>query len=961
MLRLTILTCVLAVLAAPPPAPAAPPRPPNVIFILADDIGYGDLGCYGATKHRTPHCDRLAREGTRFTDGHAPSAVCTPTRYAFMTGEYAWRKPNTGILSGEAGLIIEPGRTTVASMLKRAGYATGVVGKWHLGLGTHPTDYNVDIRPGPLDIGFDEAWLLPATGDRTPCVWIDGRRVAGLDPADPIRLDYSVQRGEPRSFVAGIPRIGAQEGGRTAIWKDEEIADVIAAKGVDFIERHRDGPFFLFFNTHDIHVPRAPHPRFRGTSDTGVRGDAVHSFDWTVGRILEALDRLRIAEDTLVILTSDNGGTLDNNGPDVEHGVGSPHANDGHAHNGPLRGGKGSVSEGGTRVPFIVRWPARVRPGTSDALVSHVDMLASLAAIVGQPLAEADGPDSIDVSPALLDGRPGRTELVEHGRGLALRMGTWKYVPARSAARRAAARAPELYDLAADIGETRNVVGEQPDIAARMEERLTAIEREGRSRPAGNAATAPRRPNIVYVIIDELGYYEPSYMGNPNIRTPNIDRLAGEGVRCRNVMAGSSVCAPTRCCLLTGKHSGHTSVRSNGGGTPLRAEEPTIASMLKPLGYATGGFGKWGCGGRGSTGVPELHGFDVFLGYYDQVHAHTYYPPYLIRNSREIPLAGNNGGNAGAVYSQYVIHEAALNFIREHATGPFFAYLPYTPPHGNFSIPDDDPAWAVYRDKPWPEQARRYAAMVTMIDRQVGEVVDLLRELGVEENTMIFFSGDNGGADYFASPERPRGLHLANKHPRTGVEFRGAKGSLYEGGVRVPFFVRWKGTIAPGRVSDHLGYFPDVMPTIAEATGATCPADTDGISLMPELLGERVAGRPQKQHDYLYWELNGWTAIRQGDWRAVRPNRSRDWELYDLSSDPAESKDLAATAPERLAKLVALASQAHRPAVEGTFASTAEHERDRRAKSGRHDEAGPPTTPEAGSSEKSPRRTKDRR
>lgn len=476
------IACLIAGLAAT--AAAAPPGPPNVVFILADDLGYGDLGCYGAMKHRTPHCDRLAREGLRFTDAHSPSAVCTPTRYAFMTGEYAWRKPDTGILSGEAGLIVTPGRTTVASLLERAGYATGVVGKWHLGLGTQPTDYNVEIRPGPLDIGFDEAWLLPATGDRTPCVWIEGRRVVGLDLADPIRLDYSVQRGEPRSFVAGIPRIGSQEGGRAAVWKDEEIADVIAAKGVDFIERHRDGPFFLYCSTHDIHVPRVPHPRFRGTSDTGVRGDAVHSFDWTVGRILDALDRLKIADDTLVILTSDNGGILDNNGPDVEHGVGSPDANRGHAHNGPLREGKGSVHEGGTRVPFIVRWPARVEPGTSAALVSHVDMLASLAALVGQPLAEADGPDSIDVLPALLGGGPGRAELVEHGRGLALRMGDWKYIPPSAAGKRAEPPGPQLYDLDADIGETNNLAAARPEIAARMEARLTEIKHRGRSRDA---------------------------------------------------------------------------------------------------------------------------------------------------------------------------------------------------------------------------------------------------------------------------------------------------------------------------------------------------------------------------------------------------------------------------------------------------------------------------------------------
>jgi len=448
---------------------------------------------------------------------------------------------------------------------------------------------------------------------------------------------------------------------------------------------------------------------------------------------------------------------------------------------------------------------------------------------------------------------------------------------------------------------------------------------------------SPGKPNVVYIMSDELGYYEPAFMGGRNIRTPHLDRMAAEGIRFNNLLAGSSVCAPTRCCFLTGKHGGHTSVRLNGGGTPLRAEEATMASMLKPLGYATGGFGKWGCGGRDSTGVPEKHGFDVFFGYYDQVHAHSYYPPYLIRNSEEVPLEGNVGVS-GRTYSHYLIHEAAMQFIREHAREPFFAYLPYTPPHGLFDIPDSDPAWALYKDQPWPEPARRYAAMVTMVDRQVGEVLALLKELGIDGNTLVFFSGDNGGADYFSSPEQPRGVHSANKNPQTGVEYRGKKGTLYEGGLRVPFIARWPGKIAPGRVSDYLGYFPDVMPTIAEVTGAKAPADLDGISFLPELIGSSAAGREQQQHEYLYWEIPGWTAIRQGNWRAVKPPRTEKWELYDLAADPSESQDLAAANPELLAQLTARAAKAHEPVQEGTFARTDRHERDRRAKFGKQDE-----------------------
>lgn len=448
--------------------------------------------------------------------------------------------------------------------------------------------------------------------------------------------------------------------------------------------------------------------------------------------------------------------------------------------------------------------------------------------------------------------------------------------------------------------------------------------------PHAAAPSQAAPPNVVYLMADELGYYEPGFMGGRNIATPNLDRMAAEGMVFTQMLAGSSVCAPTRCCFLTGKHGGHSSVRVNGGGTPLRADETTIAAMLKPLGYATGGFGKWGCGGRDSTGVPEKHGFDVFFGYYDQVHAHTYYPPYLIRNSEEVALPGNRGRSEGETYSHYEIHRAAMDFIRKNAEGPFFAYLPYTPPHGIFDIPDEDPAWALYRDQPWPEEARRYAAMVGMIDRQVGEIAGLLRELGIEENTLFFFSGDNGGADYFVTPEHPRGVHSANKHPETGVEFRGKKGTLYEGGLRVPFVARWPGRIAPGSVSEHLGYFPDILPTLAEATGAAAPPGIDGISILPTLTGEGT----QRDHEFLYWEMGNQVAIRQGNWRAVK---AKVWELYDLASDPSESRDLAREHPDRLAALQSLAASASEPAVEGSFSRTDRHERDRRAKTGQQD------------------------
>ncbi len=461
-------------------------------------------------------------------------------------------------------------------------------------------------------------------------------------------------------------------------------------------------------------------------------------------------------------------------------------------------------------------------------------------------------------------------------------------------------------------------------------------------RSAGPTIAAEPKPNVVYIMADELGYYELSCMGSRHIRTPNIDRMAQEGIRFTNALAGSSLCAPTRCTLMTGKHSGHTSVRTNGGGTPLRENEETIASMLKRAGYSTGGFGKWGCGGRGSTGVPEKHGFDEFFGYYDQVHAHSYFPPYLIRNSQEVPLDGNQGGRSGKTYAHYEIVERAKEFIRRNKDQPFFCYLPVTPPHGMFDIPAEDPAWSLYKDKPWPLEAKRYAAMVTMLDRNVGEIIGLLKELKLDENTIVFFCGDNGGNDYFRDEEHPRGFYGANVHPGTGVEFRGKKGNLYEGGLRIPMIVRWPNRIQPGRVSDLVWYFPDVLPTVAELAVGKAPTDIDGISILPELLGPTAAGREQKTHSYLYWELGRQTAVRMGSWKAIRTRAGADWELYDLRSDVSENKNVASDHPDIVTSIKAIAAKAHQPAVEGTFHERENHEKDRRAKwGGARSAAGP--------------------
>lgn len=434
------------------------------------------------------------------------------------------------------------------------------------------------------------------------------------------------------------------------------------------------------------------------------------------------------------------------------------------------------------------------------------------------------------------------------------------------------------------------------------------------------AADAADRPNIIYLMLDEWGYFESGHMGHSELLTPNIDRFASEGMRFTNAYAGAPVCGPTRCVLLTGLHSGHTSMRVNDGFSPIRENEATLASMLKTRGYATGGFGKWGIGGRGTSGVPESHGFDEFFGYYDQVHAHTFYPQYLIRNSSEVPLAGNSGDSfyEGETHAQVAIFKESLRFIRENGSRdssdqPFFCYLPWTPPHGLWGIDEDDPSWQVFKDKPWTvgqrtnRDARVYAAFLHMVDRQLGEILKLLKDLKIDDNTIVFLCGDNGGQDYFKTEERPHGFFAPNLNPETGERFRAGKGSLYEGGLKVPYLVRYPGKIEAGAVSDHLLGFQDVMPTLAEMTGAICP-QTDGLSFLPTLLDQPH----QQSHSYLYWEYGNQTAVRMNKWKAVVRGRD-DWELYDLSTDIGEKRDIATGHPDTLSQIVSLALESHEP------------------------------------------------
>jgi arylsulfatase A-like enzyme len=474
---------------------------PNVIFIIGDDVGYGDCSCYGATAIKTPNVDRIAKEGLRFTDAHCAASTCTPTRYALMTGQYAFRKKGTAILPGDAALIIPPGSFTLPAVFQKAGYKTAAVGKWHLGLGEgpHKTDFNTHVVPGPHEIGFDYSFIIPATGDRTPCVLMENQNVIALDTSDPISVAYDRKvgtdptgaenpelltklkpsHGHDMTIVNGVSRIGWMTGGKSARWTDEDIADNLAKRAVAFIEENKAKPFFLYFATHDIHVPRMPNARFVGQTKLGPRGDAMIEFDFQVGEVLNTLDKLGIADNTLVIVSSDNGPVLDDGYQDKAVELLGDHKPA-----GPYRGGKGTIFEGGTRIPFIARWPARIKPGVSDALVSQVDLIPSFAALVGVEVPKGAAPDAINTLPAMLgESKQGRTELIEQSGQQALRSGSWKYVPPgqgvtrnkNTGAENGSAKTGMLFDLANDIAEEHNLVTENPAQAAKMKARLAEI------------------------------------------------------------------------------------------------------------------------------------------------------------------------------------------------------------------------------------------------------------------------------------------------------------------------------------------------------------------------------------------------------------------------------------------------------------------------------------------------------
>ncbi len=425
------------------------------------------------------------------------------------------------------------------------------------------------------------------------------------------------------------------------------------------------------------------------------------------------------------------------------------------------------------------------------------------------------------------------------------------------------------------------------------------------------------RPNIVFVLADDLGYGDLGCYGQKRIKTPSIDKMAAEGIRFTDHYAGSTVCAPSRCVLMTGLHTGHCLVRSNKevkpmGQMPLKPETVTVAESLKEAGYATGLVGKWGLGGPGSTGVPNRQGFDYFFGYLCQRHAHNYYPEFLFRNTDRIPLPGNKVDNsrkdgAGMAvergqYAYDLCAEEAIKFVERNKDRPFFLYFSPTIPHANNEAGNkgmEVPSLGDYADLDWPEPQKGHAAMISRLDADVGRLLAKLQELGLDERTLVFFTSDNG-------PHREGGVD-PNFNDSNGP-LRGIKRSLYDGGIRVPMIARWPGKIRPGTETDHISAFWDFLPTACEAAGIRPPENLDGSSYLPTLLGDEAR---QKKHEYLYWRYYGTRAVRMGKWKAVGQPRGGRFELYDLEADLGESKNVAADNPQIVARMKRIMEAAH--------------------------------------------------
>ena len=873
-------------------------RPPNVIIVLADDLGYGDLPAYGGTDIATPTLDRMAREGVRLTSFYS-YPTCTAARAALMTGCFPKRigldvgsRFTVLLHADEKGLA--PSEVTIAEVLRERGYATACVGKWHLG------DQPVFL---PTRQGFDEFFGLPYSHD--------------IEPGNP----RAAERGYPAlPLLDGetVVELGPSPDGLTRRFTERALA---------FIERNAERPFFLFLSHAMPHQPVGADPAAWRDLDAETRaaieagdyaardalyGLAIEELDASLGLILAKLEELGLDDDTLVLFLSDNGPQLR---------VGSA---------GPLRGGKGSALEGGSRVPFLARWPGHLEAGAvRDEVVRIEDVLATVAARAGAP--RPRGIDGRDAWP-ILSGGAAEAPRVHFfwvkGRIAAIRRGPWKLYTTG-----------ELFDVEADPGEGSDVAADNRDAVRGLMRYIDAAraafgdhESLGPAcRPAGRVvdprplelgAPAPERPpNVVLVFTDDQGYGDVGCFGSRTISTPHLDRMAAEGIRLTSFYA-QAVCGPSRAALMTGSYPirvGEPGNRKHEH-TVLHEREVTIAEVLKGAGYATACIGKWHlAGARRADGswdarlMPNAQGFDEFFGTpeYNGITAYVDEHPFrspLMRNGEVIVPEVEDWSDITRRYT-----DEALRFLRAHQEEPFFLYLAHTMPHVPLGTSPD------FRSNP----AGPYANAIEEIDWSVGRILAELEALGLDDETLVIFTSDNGPWIETTEGNDPKArAFLPRDHSGDAGPLRGYKMVTWEGGLRVPFIARWPGRIPAGAVSDEVVATIDLFPTFARLARAPMPFGwtLDGRDVWPILAGAEDATSPHEA--FYYYSFTHLQAVRSGRWKLVvpRPEFPR-WtgfsarfigddvattELYDLDADPGETHDVAAEHPDVVARLDAL-------------------------------------------------------
>ena len=1093
---------------------------PNVVLIFADDLGYGDLGCYEATKVQTPNIDRLAAEGRRFTDAHSASAVCTPSRYALLTGEYPHRKNLSKPVFLKTGLVIDTRQQTIASLMKDAGYATACIGKWHLGFGDRAPNWNGELKPGPLELGFDYYYGVPVVNSHPPFVYVENHKVVGLVADDPFVFG---KKAKTRDFFEkmGVDQIGGADAAH-ALYDDEAVGTTLAGKAVDWIKARGKDPFFLYLATTNIHHPFTPAPRFKGTSKCGPYGDFIHELDWIVGEVMKTLEQQGVADNTLVIFTSDNGGMFN---------VGGQNAWDaGHRLNGELLGFKFGAWEGGHRVPFIARWAGKIEANSvSNQLISNIDLVATFAALTGSELKGGQGRDSVNILPALTGNpaNPLRDHLVlapSKPTHLAIRRGKWMYIGARGSggftgAKRGAhsfggpaaityagyknsdiengrikADAPpaQLYDLSADVKQTKNLHDEHPEVVKELRSLLAGYKPKhgplqgkptGKGKPTGTGrpaqrspakpsernasfdfesgkldpwkvvegkfghvigsraeffwikreynkqgtyylttlepsadaergmdsqtgvivspmfvpksgpmtfrvgggkgastyialctedgeevqfargvndqvmqeavwdlspyagkkmfvkvvdratggwghitvddfqfdgkvlaeyapafatastsdeATEPRtastRPNIIFLLTDDLGYSDLGCYGAQKVKTPHIDKLAAEGARFTHFRTGASICSPSRAAFLTGAYPqrcgmymGINPRRTAHWYLGLHPDEITIAEQLKTQGYNTHMVGKWHLGTEPEF-LPRMQGFDS---YYGMPCNHSHSPAFYDNDKlvfEQTPLNRLTELYTGRVTS----------LIRSQAQKdkPFFLYYAHNYPH--------TPYQAGTAFKGSSKDGVRGDVMQEL-DWSVGEMMAALQEAGIADNTVVIFTSDNGPT--------------SNAYARP---FRGTKYVTFEGGHRVPFIFHWPASVNPV-VSDAYVTAMDLFPTLSALAHSPLPEDRvyDGKNILPLFEGSSL--NQQSAELFYYYNCENLQAIQQGPWKLHLP-RSKEqlpfWDknkafadlkkpvLYNTIKDKSESKDVSADHPEVVAQIMELAKSA---------------------------------------------------